>query len=254
MAKFIATQKNGHLFEITISRPEKRNSLNADACFELSAAWDEFEAADDLWVAIITGAGEKAFSAGHDLTDSPDEPMPTSGWAGMSERKFTKPVIAAVNGFALGGGFEIALASDIVIAAENASFALSEPRVGAVALGGGVQRLMKKMPSAIAMGFLLTGKRMGAAEAYRWGVVTEVVPEGEALTAARRWAEEVFACAPLAVRFTKQLAVETLEGDEFLRSLGENSRDIALRLFDTEDTAEGIRAFSEKRKPVWRGK
>lgn len=254
MNQYIRTERQGHVLIVTLDCPAKLNSLNAPACFELAAVWDQFEADDELWVAIVTGTGDRAFSAGHDLTDAPDEPMPPSGWAGMAERKFTKPLIAAVNGYALGGGFEIALVCDIVIASENASFALSEPLVGAVALGGGVQRLMKKMPPAIAMGILLTGKRMGAAEAHRWGVVTEVVPEGQALAAALRWAGEILACAPLAVRYTKQLAVETLEGDDFRQSLGDSSRAIAAKLFESEDTLEGIRAFSEKRKPRWQGR
>jgi len=254
MTNPVITEREGHLFIITMNCPEKLNSLNAADCRALAAAWDEFEADDDLWVAIITGTGDKAFSAGHDLADKPEEDMPPSGWAGMSERVFSKPVIAAVNGYALGGGFEIALASDIVIASERASFALSEPLVGAVALGGGVQRLTKKIPSAIAMGLLLTGRRIDAQEAHRWGLVTEVVPHDQLLESARRWARDIMACAPLAVRFTKQLALETLEGEAFCSELARARQTIAERLFETEDTQEGIRAFAEKRKPVWRGK
>jgi enoyl-CoA hydratase/carnithine racemase len=254
MTEFIHVTKDGHLLIVTMNRPQKLNSLHAPACFELSAVWDEFEKDDDLWVAIITGAGEKAFCAGHDLADDPDEDMPDTGWAGMSERTMTKPVIAAVNGYALGGGFEIALASDIVIAGNNAVFALSEPRVGAVALGGGVQRLIRKMPAAVAMGLLLTGKNMSAEEACRWGVVTEVVAADAVLATARKWAGDIMACAPIAVRITKQLATESLEGREFGEMLGRQRRQAVDELFKTRDTHEGIAAFMEKRKPVWHGR
>ena len=180
--------------------------------------------------------------------------MPESGWAGLAERqRRVKPLIAAVNGLAYGGGFEIALACDIVIASANASFALSEPRVGAVALGGGAQRLAKQLPSAVAMGLLLTGRRMEAAEAHRWGLVTEIAAVGDSLTVARRWAAEILECAPLCVRLTKELALEAVEGAELPRRIGIRSREIAARLFASEDTREGIRAFLEKRKPIWRG-
>jgi enoyl-CoA hydratase/carnithine racemase len=254
MSNNIVVEKEGHLFIVTINRPQSLNCLNATDCFALSDAWDRFEADDDLWVAIITGAGEKAFSSGHDLADSPDEELPASGWAGLSERTLTKPVIAAVNGYALGGGFEIALACDIVIASENASFALSEPLIGGVALGGGVQRLTKRMPSAIAMGMLLTGKRVTATEAHHWGVVTEVVEPGQALAVAKKWAADIMTCAPLAIRLTKQLAIATVEEEGFLSGLAAQRKAIAEQLFASEDTQEGIRAFVEKRKPVWQGK
>jgi enoyl-CoA hydratase/carnithine racemase len=181
--------------------------------------------------------------------------MPPSGWAGLAERpKRTKPLIAAVNGLAMGGGFEIALACDIVIADSRSIFAMSEPRVGAVALGGGAQRLATRLPPAIAMGMLLTGRRFDAVEAHRWGLVTEIAAPGQAMEVARRWADEILKCAPLAVRFTRELAIEALEGEGFAALIGRRSRDVAARLFATEDTKEGIRAFLEKREPVWRGR
>ena len=164
-----------------------------------------------------------------------------------------KPLIAAVNGVAYGGGFEIALCCDIVIAAQQATFAMSEPRVGAVALGGGAQRLALRLPSAIAMGLLLTGRRVDAAEAHRWGLVTELAPAGETLAVARRWATAILECAPLAVRFTKELALEALEGSALADQIQKRSHTIAAQLFQSADTQEGIRAFLEKRRPVWRG-
>jgi enoyl-CoA hydratase/carnithine racemase len=254
MYEFCRVERDGRILIVTLHRPKVLNSLHAPACFELDRIFTEFEADPDLWVAIVTGAGERAFCAGHDLADAPDAPMPESGWAGLAERRRrVKPLIAAVNGLAFGGGFEIALACDIVIASANASFALSEPRVGAVALGGGAQRLAKQLPSAVAMGLLLTGRRMDAAEAHRWGLVTEIAVEGESLTVARRWAAEILECAPLCVRYTKELALEAVEGTELPTRIGIRSREITARLFASEDTREGIRAFLEKRKPVWRG-
>jgi enoyl-CoA hydratase/carnithine racemase len=248
-------ERTDRILLITLDRPQVLNSLNAAACFELDRIFSEFEADPELWVAIITGAGERAFCAGHDLADAPDEPMPESGWAGLAERRHrSKPLIAAVNGLAMGGGFEIVLACDIVVAEPSATFAMSEPRVGAVALGGGAQRLALRLPGAIAMGLLLTGRRIDAIEAHRWGLVNEVAEAGKVMEAAQRWASDILACAPLAVRYTKELALEALEGDELAALIGRRSREIASRLFASEDTKEGIEAFLAKRKPVWRGR
>lgn len=254
MARFIRTERDGRLFIITLNRPEVLNALNAPAAFELSEAFDEFVADDELWVGIVTGQG-RAFCAGHDLVDAPDEDMPATGWAGLSERQdIDKPLIAAVNGAAMGGGFEIALACDIVIADEDAYFGLPEPRWNAVALGGGAQRLVARMPRAVAMGLMLTGKRMSAAEAERWGVVNEVAPRGTSLQVARRWADDVLKCAPLAVRHTKRIAREAWEGKVFTDQLAQRRQDVAKAIFESEDIHEGLAAFREKRAPVWRGR
>jgi enoyl-CoA hydratase/carnithine racemase len=255
MYQYCRVDREGKLLVITLDRPDVLNSLHAPACFELDEIFNEFERDSTLWIALITGAGDRAFCAGHDLADAPDAPMPPSGWAGLSERTGrTKPLIAAVNGLAMGGGLEIALACDIVIADRRSTFAMSEPRVGAVALGGGVQRLALHLPRAIAMGMLLTGRRFDADEAQRWGLVTEVAAAGEVMEVSRRWAGEILKCAPHAVRFTRTLAVEALEGPEFAALLARRRLEISAQLFATEDTHEGIRAFLEKRKPVWHGR
>jgi len=254
MPKYCRTEREDRLLVVTLDRPDVLNSLHAPACFELEEIFNDFERDPTLWIAVITGSGDRAFCAGHDLADAPDAPMPPSGWAGLAERpQRTKPLIAAVNGLAMGGGFEIALACDIVIADSRSTFAMSEPRVGAVALGGGAQRLATRLPPAIAMGMLLTGRRFDAVEAHRWGLVTEIAAPGQVMEVARRWADEILKCAPLAVRFTRELAVEALEGEGFAALIGRRRLDVAARLFATEDTKEGIRAFLEKRKPVWRG-
>jgi enoyl-CoA hydratase/carnithine racemase len=251
MARFIKTERSGRLLTVTISRPGVRNALNAEACRELSAVWDEFEADADSWIAIVTGEGEAAFCAGHDLAD--ESPMPTTGWAGLSSRTkpISKPLIAAVNGNAFGGGFELALACDIVLADERAGFAMSEPRVGYVALGGGADRLARRLPTAVAMGLLLTGRRISATEAHRWGIVNEVAPAGTVLELARTWAEEIMLCSPLAVRYTKELAMTALEGPEWTESRITQRLEVWEKLIKLADTREGIDAFYHKRKPQW---
>ena len=253
MPKFVRTEREAHLLIVTLSRPEVLNSLHAAACFELHDIWSDFAADPDLWVAIITGDG-RAFCAGHDLADGPGDPMPESGWAGLSERPpILKPMIAAVNGHAYGGGFEIALACDIVVMDENAKLALSEPRVGVVALGGGAQRLVRKAPAAIAMGMLLTGRAIAAPDAYRWGIANEIAASGKTLEVARKWANDILACAPLAVQATKRFAIASLEGNLPERIKSDREDNVA-DILQWQDTQEGIAAFNAKRKPVWRGR
>jgi len=251
--KYVRVQRDGRLLVVTLARPELLNSLNAAACRELDQVWTDFAKDPESWVAIVTGEG-RAFCAGHDLVDAPDEKMPASGWAGLAVRELIeKPIIAAINGHAYGGGLEIALAADIVIVDEQAKLALSEPRVGAVALGGGAQRLVRKIPGAIAMGMLLTGRSITADDALRWGLVNEVAAHGTALDVAKQWSEAILACSPLAVRATKRLALEAMEGNlrDIIRA---RSAEIENTIFDWHDTQEGIAAFREKRKPEWKGR
>ena len=209
MGNFSTTERDGHLFVITINRPEVMNALHPPGNAELSECFDEFQTDPDLWVAIITGAGPRAFSAGNDLkytaAGGDRSAAPKTGFAGLTSRfDLNKPVIAAVNGVAMGGGFEIALACDLIIAAENARFALPEVRVGLAALAGGVHRLPRTIGPKRAMGMILTGRHVSAQEGYELGFVNEVVPEGQALVGARRWAEEILAVSPMSVRASKQ--------------------------------------------------
>lgn len=253
--EFVRYEKRGHIAWVTINRPEVMNALHPPANEELSQVWDDFAADPDVWVAILTGAGERAFSAGNDLkwTAQHGVPrMPAGGFGGLVLRRdLWKPLIAAVNGVALGGGLEIALACDVIVAAEHARLGLPEPRVGLMAAAGGVHRLPRHVPQKIAMGMILTARQIPAAEAARIGLVNEVVPGGELMAAAERWANEILECSPLAVQASKQCALLGLEKPLFEAMTA--SYPLMQKLFSSEDVVEGPRAFAEKRKPVWKG-
>ncbi|MCC6720462.1 MAG: enoyl-CoA hydratase/isomerase family protein [Acetobacteraceae bacterium] len=255
--RFCKVEDDGRVRIVTLNRPEVLNALHSDAHHELSGVWDEFAAREDLWVGIVTGAGERAFSAGNDLKVTAAGKRgvsPPTGFAGLCSRfDLDKPLIAAVNGVAMGGGFEIALACDIIIAAENAIFALPEPRVGLIAGAGGVHRLPRMIPQKQAMGMILTGRRVPAREGKELGFVTEVVPEGEALAAAKRWAALILECSPMAIRASKQSVYRGLDEP----SLGDA---LAARYpaqeanMKSADWIEGPRAFADKRKPNWQNR
>jgi enoyl-CoA hydratase/carnithine racemase len=258
MPEFCRVERDGRLLTVTIQRPAVMNALHPPANFELEKVFDEFAGDPDLWVAIITGAGDRAFSAGNDLKYQASagagiELAPT-GFAGLTSRfDNAKPVIAAVNGLALGGGFEIVLACDLVIASEDASFGLPEPRVGLAAMAGGMHRLPRQIPLKHAMGMLLTGRRVSAREGLAMGFVNEVVPPARLMEAARRWADQILECAPLSVRASKQCALQGLEKaglEEAMAGRYEALRDMV----KSRDFVEGPRAFAEKRKPEWQGR
>ena len=258
MGQFSTIERDGHLFIVTINRPEVMNSLHPPANAELGAAFDEFAADDEAWVAIITGAGERAFSAGNDLKHQAlggdMSGQPASGFAGLTNRyDLAKPVIAAVNGVAMGGGFEIALACDLIIAAENAIFALPEPRVGLAALAGGLHRLPRAIGVKRAMGMILTGRRVPAAEGRELGFVNDVVPVGEALAGARRWAELILECSPMSIRASKEAVYQGLE-HAGVRAASGGSYAAVRAMVKSEDFIEGPLAFAQKRPPNWTGR
>jgi crotonobetainyl-CoA hydratase len=256
--EFCRVERDGRVLLVTIDRPEVMNALHPAANRELGEAFDAFAADPELWVAILTGAGERAFSAGNDLKFQASGggrlEIPPAGFGGLTSRfDLAKPVIAAVNGVALGGGFEIALACDLIVASETASFGLPEPRVGLAALAGGLHRLPRQIPLKQAMGMLLTGRRISAREAQALGLVNEVVPGAELLPAARRWADAILACSPVSVRTTKQVATRGLRFASLEEAMSQRYDEIR-ELVLSEDFQEGPRAFAEKRPPRWKGR
>ncbi len=250
--------KEGRIAIFTINRPQAMNAMNMEAIRELHEAMVDFRDDPDLWVGIITGSGEKAFSAGADIKDTlsfmkehRDKPwaMPATPMRGL---ELHKPLIAAINGLALGGGLEIALACDIRIASENARLGLPEVTLGLIPGWGGTQRLPRVIPWAKAAEMLLTGKPIDAQEAYRIGLVNKVVPLEQLMPTAKEWAEVICQAGPLGVRAAKEAMIKgcSLTLEEGLRL--ENS--LEAYLLGTEDFAEGTRAFAEKRKPIYKAK
>ncbi len=254
--RFCKVEDEGRLRIVTIKRPEVRIALHSVALWVFDAIWNEFAAEPVLWVGIITGTGERAFSAGNDLkvqAAGRRGPRPKTGFAGITSRfDLEKPLIAAVNGVAMGGGFETALACDIIVAAENAVFALPEPRVGLIA-GSGVHRLPRMIPQKWALGMILTGRRVSAQEGYAMGFVNEVVPPGDALAAAKRWAAQILECSPMAIRASKQSVYRSLDEPTLAAAMRMTYPAVAANLA-SEDYIEGPKAFSEKRRPNWKNR
>jgi crotonobetainyl-CoA hydratase len=259
MSEFCKVEREGALTIITMNRPEVMNAVHPPAHFEMAAAFDAFAADPEQWVAIVTGAGERAFSAGNDLkyqASGGKMSAPPSGFGGIASRfDLDKPVIAAVNGIAMGGGFEIALACDIIVAAENAVFALPEPRVGLAALAGGLHRLPREIGTKRALGMILTGMRVSASEGQELGFVNEVVPLAELMSAARRWASRILELSPMSVRASKQAVYRGLAESSVQDALANQRNYPAVAaMFRSEDFVEGPRAFAEKRPPKWTGR
>lgn len=259
--EFIKVERDGPITTFTLNRPDVMNALHSPAHYEMDEAVNAFAADPGQWVGIVTGAGDRAFSAGNDLkataartADGSDVQVQSRPPFGRITRDFDcpKPMIAAVNGVAVGGGLEMALACDVIIAAEHARFGLPEPRVGLIAGAGGFHRLSRQVPYKVAMGMILTGHMIPATEAYRIGLVNEVVPLAELMPAAERWASEILECSPVSLRLTKEAvrAGEALPVDDAIRQ----DRERVDRLLASADYVEGPRAFSEKRKPQWTGR
>lgn len=256
---FATYEKRDHLAFVTINRPEVMNALHKPAHDELSAIWDDFDADPDAWVAILAGAGDRAFCAGNDLKYVAAHPevigadqSPRAGFGGITSRHdLFKPVIAAVNGYALGGGFEIALACDLIVASTTAQFGFPEPRVGDIANEGGLLRLSRQVPLKVAMSVVLAGRRLSADEAQRWGLVNEVVPPAELVATAERFAREIMEGAPLAIRASKEAVLTGMDQPLPVAMRLRNANFEAL--LRSADAIEGPRAFTERRKPSWTG-
>ncbi len=255
--EYVLVRRDGHLLEVTINRPEVRNSLTPMANDELEHVFDCYFADDDLWAAILTGAGDKAFSAGNDLVYSASgKPVwvPKNGFGGLTSRRhMPKPVIAAVNGYAMGGGCEIALACHLVVADATALFALSEVKVGLIAGAGGLIRLPRTIPPKTATEMILTGRRLTADEALGYGLVNRVTGPGQALDGARALAAEILDGSPTSVRISLQVMEETRGIPDVIDAVTRPST-ATDELMASEDAFEGVTAFAQKRRPVWRNR
>jgi len=250
-------EKKDRIARITLNRPEVMNAIHPPLSAELAEVWADYMADDGVWVAILTGAGERAFCAGSDLkyraTQASAEELQTPAYRPHILDRCWKPIIAAINGYALGGGLQLALRCDLIVAAENAQLGLPEARRGQIDETGAV-KLPGRIPYYQAMGLLLTGRLISAAEAHRMGLVNEVVPQEELMAAAERWAGEVLECAPLSVQAVKQTAVSLWELPAEVALARVENLEAIRRLRHSEDYLEGPKAFAEKRKPVWTGK
>lgn len=254
---FVKAHEEGRVLVVEINRPERMNALHPPANEAMGKIFDDFAANPDLWVAIVTGAGDRAFSAGNDLRwQAEGNPIytPDSGFGGLTSRyDLDKPIIAAVNGVAMGGGFEIALACDLILAADTAKFALPEPKVGLAALAGGLHRLPRQIGLKRAMGMILTGRTVSAEEGERLGFVNAVVPADKLMDTAMIWAEMILACSPMSIRASKQAVMKGLDIADYKQAF-ETRYPAVGDMLKSEDMIEGPRAFAEKRKPNWSGK
>jgi enoyl-CoA hydratase len=253
MADELLIERRGHVELLTINRPEARNAINRAAAEALDAALDAADGDDDVWVVVLTGAGDKAFSAGMDLKAfaAGEVPFTPHGFGGITNRDFTKPLIAAANGSALAGGFEIMISCDLVVAADHARFGIPEVTRGLIAGAGGLVRLPKRVPLPVALELALTGDPIDAERAYDLGIVNRVVPGDQLLDAAMALAERIVANAPLAVRASKRVMRQSFELRE------DDAWPINTAAFSaigaSADALEGAVSFAEKRPPVWRG-
>jgi crotonobetainyl-CoA hydratase len=252
-------ERDGRTLIVTINRPDRMNALHPPANAELETVFNDFAADPELWVAILTGAGPRAFSAGNDLrwqAEGNAVTVPKTGFAGLTSRwDLDKPIIAAVNGVAMGGGFEIALACDIILASDTATFALPEPKVGLAALAGGLHRLPRTIGVKRAMGMILTGRSVSAAEGKALGFVHDVVAPEALLDAAKALAAQICELSPMSIRASKQVVSRSLDTPSLQAAYeGQMAHPAVNALWKSEDLREGPLAFAQKRKPEWKGK
>ena len=250
-----------HVARVTIDRADRMNAVDDATADALEEIWQRIEGDNDVRVVVLTGSGERAFCAGADMKAGGNTKTGLEYWAharqggfgGLTLRKSLHvPVIARVNGLAVGGGFELVLGCDIVVAAEHSSFGLPEARVGRMPLDGGMIVLPRMIPQKVAMGMLLTGNRISAQEAESYGLVNEVAPSDELDAAVDRWVESILKCAPLSVKAIKECVKET--GDLSIDEAQSKRLPALIAALQSEDADEGPRAFREKRDPVWKGR
>lgn len=256
MTEFCIVEKQNHITTVRLNRPDRLNALHPPGNAELGEVFDDFAADDDMWVAIITGEG-RGFCAGNDLryqAEGGERVSAPKGFGGLTSRfDLNKPVIAAVNGVSMGGGFEIALACDLIIASEKALFALPEPKVGLAALAGGLNRLPRQIGVKRALGMILTGRHVSAAEGKELGFVNDVVPHDQLMEKALDWAGQIMQCAPLSIRASKEVVYKSLDSASLQESMAV-AYDGVRAMTQSEDFVEGPKAFSEKRPPNWKGR
>lgn len=251
--------RQGRVAVVVMDRPEARNAMNSELSEQLAQTYDALEADDDIWVVVVTGGGDRAFCAGADLKEvvthnaaGTARPTRRGGFGGLTEREFPKPVIAAVNGFALGGGFELCMACDLIVAEEHATFGLPEVKRGIYAGARGLVRIGQRLPMSVALEVVMTGEPLSARRAYELGLINRVVPSGEGVRSAVEMANVICQAAPLSVRMSKRVVRATFaQGEDEALEL---QTQLGAALRDTKDWQEGPRAFVEKRPPAWQGR
>lgn len=257
----ITTARDERIFTITINRPEKHNAVSPQTNAELAHAFDAFAADDDLWVAILTGAGEKSFCSGGDISvmvdakTHEDYPVPKAGYGGITNRHDCyKPIIAAVNGFAFGGGFEMVMACDLAVASQEAVFGLPEPKIGTAAVAAGMHRLIREVGRKAAMEIMLTADPISAERTLELGLLNKIVPADQVLGASIALAKKLTRNAPIALQATKQCALDGLEYGTIKEAMNAQEAgkfDLHTKMLKSADIGEGLSAFMEKRAPIW---
>ena len=253
----IGFTKDGHVARVTLDNPKALNAISPAMDDALLAAWTEIDADPDVWVAVLDATPGKAFCAGADVsggTDRDGRMALGGGLTGVGGPRYVlrKPLIAAVHGYVIGGGFELAMCADVIVAADDAQFFIPEVKAGIIGESGILHRAVRRLPHHVAMGMILTGDRLPAPKAEQYGLVNEVVPVDELAAAADRWAAKIMACAPLAVQAAKDAALRGLDMS-LEQALGTRYEPIEAYA-GTKDQLEGLAAFTEKRKPVWTGR